>query len=126
MKKYTISDLATVLQLDKSVKEDLRINYENYNEDLKYEIQKVLWDGVHELKNRLAKLKHEEMLLEVDEGKRELTTDLYQQAVKAVWQDFDDLLAGKKNDISQIEEIRSKLKLPDLPLPHPDDRRVTQ
>lgn len=101
MKKFTVTDLATILQLDDSIKEDLRKNFDKYDDQLKYEILSLLWNKVHELKNRLAKLKYKVFLLEVDDGKRKLTTDLYRQAVKVVWQDFDDMLGGKKKTSSQ-------------------------
>ena len=97
MKKFTIIDLMTILQIDTSLKEDLVNNFDGYDDELKSEVQKILWDGVHELKNRLAKLKYEQLLVEVDEGKRELTTDMYQQAVRKVWQDFEKMLEGKKD-----------------------------
>lgn len=112
MKKYTINDLATILDLDEVVKEDLRKNFDNFDEELKYEIVKTLWDGVFELKSKLAKLKYEQFLIEIEAGKRELMTNLYEEATKAVWQDFEDILAGKTQDSEQLEEIRTKLKLP--------------
>lgn len=117
MKQLTVLDLATILQLDEWVKDDLRKNFDSWNDELKYETQKTLWDGVYELKDRLAKLKYEEFLLEVDEGKRELTTDLYHHAVKAVWQDFEDMLSGKKKELAQIEEIKKTF--------HPISQAVT-
>jgi len=110
MKTYSILDLAIILQLDEPVKEDLRKNFDSYSNDLKYEIKQILWDGLHELKDRMAKIKYEELMQEVDEGKRELTTDLYDQALKRVWQDFDDVLSGKKKETEQIEQIRAKLQ----------------
>ena len=110
MKKWTVFDLANILQLDNEVKEDLRLNFNNFDDDLKYEIQTVLWDGLFELKKRLAKVKYEHLMLDVDEGKRELTTDLYNQAEKSVWQDFEDILAGKNEDKKILEAIRVQLK----------------
>lgn len=110
MKTYSVLDLATILQLDEPVKEDLRKNFDSYSNDLKYEIKQILWDGLHELKEKMAKIKYEELMLEVDEGKRDLTTDLYDQALKRVWQDFDDVLSGKKKDVEKMEEIRAKLQ----------------
>ena len=112
MKDFTILDLETILQLDEPVKENLRKNFDHYSDTLKYDILSILWDGVHELKKRLAKLKYEQFLQEVNEGKRELTTNLYDQAVKAVWKDFEAMLSGEKKDLEQIEAIRTKLKLP--------------
>ncbi len=109
MDTYTIHDIATILQLDQSVKNDLQENFDRFDENAKCEIIKILWDGLHELKKRMAQLKYEQLLEEVGEGKRQLTTDLYQEAVKMVWQEFDDILAGKNKDVEKIEQIRSNL-----------------
>lgn len=112
MKKFTVLDLANILQLDEPVKEDLRLNYESYDADLKSEISDVLWNGLHMLKEKLAEQRYEQYLTEVEEGKRELTSDLYNDALRSVWQDFDDVVSGKKKELEQIDEIRAKLKLP--------------
>lgn len=111
MLNLTVHDLATILQLDDAVKENLRKNYDNYSDAKKYDVLAILWDGVHDLKKKLADLKYEQFLQEVDAGKRELTNDIYNQSVKAVWQDFQDILSGKNNDIEEINRIRSQLKL---------------
>lgn len=110
MTKLSISDLATILQLDSQVKEKLAKNFEDYSENLQETILKILWDGVLELQKRLAKLKYEGFLQEIKEGKRKLTTDLYSEAVETVWKDFDELTSGKKDDIRLIESIRAQLK----------------
>lgn len=115
MVNFTVHDLATILQLDDSVRENLRKNYENYSDAKKYDVLAILWDGVHELKKKLAVLKYEQFMQEVDAGKRELTNDMYDEAVKAVWQDFEDILTGKKKDVDQIEQIRASLNLPNMP-----------
>jgi hypothetical protein len=110
MKKLTIADISKILQLNNNYIEELSNNFSSYDEDLRYGIVEILWNGLHELKNRLAKLKYENLLLEVDEGKRQLTTDIYAQAVKAVWQDFEDILSGKKNELDQIATIKAQLQ----------------
>ena len=112
MKKLTIFDLATILQLSEEVKEDLKNNFDSWDDGLKYEIQKTLWDGVHELKDRLAKLKYEELLLEVDYEKRPLRADLYSEAVKLVWKDFDKIISGNNKILEKIEPANIKLNLP--------------
>lgn len=114
MKKLTISDLATILQLDQAIKADLEKNFKSYHDNTKDTILMILWNGVHKLEKEMARLKYEQLLLEIDEGKRQLTSDLYQEAVKKVWQDFEDLLSGKSTisiiDNKEIEEIRSELQ----------------
>lgn len=115
MKDYNISDLATILQLDPITKDNLIKKYPNYPDSTKEKIIEILWNGVFELMDRLAQLKHEELLVEVQDGKRELTTDLYHQAVKAVRQDFEEILSGRKNESEEIAKIRANLQTPTLP-----------
>lgn len=110
MKQLNLLDLATILQLNEKTKENLKNNFDNYDDVKKADILNILWDGVFELKERLAKIKYEEFLLEVDEGKRELTTDMYDEATKAAWQDLEDMLSGKFQDLKQLEEVRAKLQ----------------
>ena len=112
MKNLTVYDLAKILQLDNRIQEKLRKEYNGYNANLQYDILNILWNGVFELKTRLAKNKYELFLQEVDEGKRELNSNLYQEAVKAVWKDFENILAGynKMEETQQIQEAREKLQ----------------
>lgn len=111
MLNLTVNDLATILQLDEAIKDNLQKNYQNYPDEKKYDVLSILWDGVHELKKKLADLKYQQFMTEVDSGKREMTNDMYEQAVKAVWQDFKDILVGKNKDVEEIEKIRSQLRM---------------
>lgn len=111
MRKLTIFDITDILQLDKDFKDSLKKNFSTYSEDLKYEITDILWDGLSKLQNRLTELKYEQFQNEVISGKRKLTNNLYNEAKQAVWQDLEDILSGKKQEVDQMEEIRSKLQL---------------
>lgn len=109
-KNYTIEDLALIIGYQMPEIQKLSQEFKLGDEETKENILTVLWDGLYELKEKLAKLKYEKLLLEVDEGKRELTSDLYPEAVKQVWQDFDDIVSGKKKEIDQIEEIMVRMQ----------------
>jgi len=110
MKQLTILDLATILQLDDSLKEELKNNFDKYSEGLKYGILDTLWNNFYKLRDELAKLKYQELLKEIELGKSQLTNDLYLQAQKRVWKDFEDMLSGKKQEVDQMEQIRVKLQ----------------
>lgn len=117
MKKLTLVDIAKILQLGQETISELEQNFNSYSPDKKYYVHKTLWDGYDELKHRLAKLKYEQLLTEIDEGKRELMSDLYREALKLVAKDFEDILAGKPQEIEQIETIREQLKTTLTPQP---------
>lgn len=106
---FKLPDLATILQFDETYKVKLKTDYENYDSGRKYEILKILWDGVFELKEKLAQLRYEQLLEEVEQGKRELATNLYQEAVKSVWDDFESIASGKNIDTEMIQSIRAQI-----------------
>ena len=110
MKKYNIHDIAKILQIDEAVRIDLKNNFESYNEEAKYNIIEDLWDGLYELHEKLTQVKYQLLLAEVGEGKRKLTSDLQIEAKRAVWKDIDDMLTGKAQELSEIDQIRNKLK----------------
>ena len=104
MRDLTITDLAKILQLDDALKEELKNKFDHYNESLKYKILDILWKSFHELKDELAKLKYEQFIVEVKEGKRQLMSNMYDEAVIAVWQDFENILEHNPNDLSQVRQ----------------------
>jgi len=110
MKKLNIFDIADILQLDQEFKDNLKKNFDTYSEDTKFEITDTLWEGLYKLQNRLTEVKYQQYMDEVAQGKRQLTNQLYSEAKRAVWSDFEDILSGKKHEVDQMDEIREKLK----------------
>ena len=110
MKKLTIMDLATILQIDEDLKEELRQNWDKYDEALKYDLLDIFWRSLHELKERLAMLKYEKYMAEVEQGKRKIMSSMHSEAIKEVWQDFDDILSGKTKDEEILKKIRDQLQ----------------
>ena len=106
---FKLLDLASILQFDEFYKVKLKADFDDYDTGRKYEILKILWDGVFELKEKLAQIRYEQLLEEVEQGKKELTTNLYQEAVRSVWDDFENLVSGKNKDEKLIESIRSQI-----------------
>lgn len=104
MRDLTITDLVKILQLDDALKAELKNNFDHYSENLKYEILDILWKSFHQLKDELAKLKYEQFLVEVKEGKRCLMSNMYDEAVIAVWQDFENILEHNPNDLGQVRQ----------------------
>ncbi len=111
MKKFTVCDLARILDLDENTVFELDKNFRSYSEDLQYETLSILWSAVHELKNKLADAWYEIFLNEVEKGLRKLTDDLYKQALRMAWVDVEKLSEGIKIDfvnlqISKIEDLK--------------------
>ena len=110
MKKYTIFDIAKILQLDEEFQNELKTKFNTYDDAKKCEIIETLWSVLFELHDKLTVVRYNEFLKEIDDGKRELLNNLFLQAKRSVWQDFDQILAGKPKELEQIDEIRSKLE----------------
>jgi hypothetical protein len=62
------------------------------------------------MREQLIDLKYQEYLEDVEKGIKPLANDLYDQAVAAVWKNFDEILAGNRQDATEIDSIRTKLQ----------------
>lgn len=103
-------DLFKILPLEEVDRKELEENFDGYDQDRKFNIKRILWDVFHKMTDELAGIKLQELELEIQEGKRKITPDLYQQARAFVMQDYRDILNGKKQDDEQIDKIRDQLK----------------
>lgn len=110
MKNLTIFDIAKILQFDDSQIAELKKNYDSYDDAKKVEVMDVMWQSFFDLHEKLSSLKYDQFMEEVAQGKRELKTDLFFQAKKAVMKDFEEILAGKPQENQQIEQLRNKLQ----------------
>ena len=110
MKKLTIFDIAKLLKFDVNQTNDLKKDFENADNESKVEIMDTMWNAFFELHKKLSDLKYKQLMGEVEVGKRELKTDLYLQAKKAVMKEFEEALAGKPQETKQIDELRDRLK----------------
>lgn len=110
MKKFTIFEIAKLLNYSDQEIDSLKTEFKGYTEETRCNVMDVFYDSFYELLNQFSKVKYNQFLEEASSGKREVNSDLYQEAKRAVWQDFDDILAGKPQEKNEMEEIRNKLK----------------
>lgn len=110
MKTYTSEDLIKILPLSDERKTTLLQKIKNGNEDILYEIQKVLWKYFFIMEEEITKLKYEEFLTDAADGKQPLKGNLYQLAQDAAYTYFDEILSGKTHESQQMDELRAKLK----------------
>lgn len=107
---FTVPQLLKILPLDASFRTELETEYESYSEGRKFEIKQILWDAFFQMTDELTDIKYERLLLDIKDGRRNELDDLYQEARTLVYQDYRDILAGKKEEIEQIDKIRDQLK----------------
>lgn len=110
MISYTFENILKILPLDKQFKETIQKEYETYDDVMKYEVVRIMCDAVDEYETMLANSIMEGYFAEVQEGKRKLTTDMYEQAKKEVYKEFEEIIAGKREEKQELEEIRKKLQ----------------
>jgi hypothetical protein len=107
---YTIPELIKIIPMEDEVKAQLATEYESFSDGRKFEIQQILWDALFEMTDALTDLKYDELLQDVQEGKRIVSGDMYQEARSMVYQEYEDILNGKKEEVDKIDKIRDQLK----------------
>ena len=110
MKKLTIFDISKILKFDIDQTNDLKKDYENADGEKKVEIMDIMWKGFFELHKKLSDLKYKQLMQEVGEGKRNMTTDLYSQAKKLAMKEIENILSGTPQEVLQMDELRNKIK----------------
>lgn len=111
MKTFTLTDILKLIPFDPAYRTELsqRIVYGDLSE--RYDIEKNLWDAFWEMYEVLSDLKYKQMYEQVSKDtKTEELPGLMRKARQSVWQDFEDTLTGKKQDVQQLDEIRNKLQ----------------
>ena len=104
-----IFQLGKMIGLDNEYLNKINNEYQNANEDRRYQIMEILWKGFFELLNDITKIKYRQFLAEVALGKRKLESDLYQQAQQEAKNYLLKTLTGEIEDERKIEEIRKKI-----------------
>lgn len=107
---FTIPQLLKLLPMEDTLRNELSAEYETYSEGRKFEIKQILWEVFFEMTDLLTDLKYDQLLVDITEGKRNELENLYEEAKSLVYQDYKDVLAGKKEEIEQIDKIRDQLK----------------
>lgn len=107
---FTTKEILKLIPLDNTLREQILKEYDSYGDGKKYDMGTIIWDAFTQLTNALIDLKFKKYMFEVENKQRKLTTDLYIKAKEAVYQDYDDILSGKKQDREQMEAIQKKLQ----------------
>lgn len=109
MKKLTTKDLITLLPLGNELQQKLLSEFDSFGPDAKFEMEKVLWgahDAMHEAK---VERKLEGQFEEALHGNRDLDSDFYNNAEKAVGHDEQVSVSNQSNS-HDLEIVRNKLQ----------------
>lgn len=110
MKSFTIKDLFKIIPFEDDERNELLAEYDSYSDALKFEMQRICWGAYRELVEQQTELKYQKIMLEVEAGTRPMNADLMDEARLEVQQDMEDIVSGKKEEIQQMEDLRSKLQ----------------
>ena len=110
MKSFTITDLFKIIPFEEAERNEFIAEYDTYEDALKFEIQRICWKAYREIVDQETELKYQKILLEVENGLRPLNADLMYEARLEVQQDMEDIVSGKKAELKQMDDIRSKLQ----------------
>lgn len=107
MKIFSFAEAFKLIAPDNAYREGLISEMDGESIENQYEIKKIIWSAFWELFNAQSSLKMQEII------KMEKTIDLkiaLRKARQAIWVDFQDILSGKKVELQQMDDIRSKLQ----------------
>lgn len=110
MFNINFENVLKILPLHSEYKKVLQSEYEQYDEDLKFNVLMILYRTFNEYDVMLTEAKFSEYMAEVVEGKRKLSKTMYLEAKKEVYKEFAEILAGKREEQKEIEQIRQKLQ----------------
>lgn len=107
--QHLIFQLGKMIGLEKEYLDNLYQEYLHADEDRRYQIMDILWEGFFKLLDKITEIKFQQFIAEAAMGKRELTTDLYQQARQEAKNYLYKVLTDELKDEEKIEEIRKKI-----------------
>lgn len=106
----TIQEVIKILPMEQAKRESLLEEFKNGSNADNYDVSLVLWRAFHDLYEQLTELKFQQLQYETASGKKPMSSNLYNDAKRLVWEDFQNILSGKKAEIDQMEEIRAKIR----------------
>ncbi len=112
MKIFKFEEALKVIGFNDIQRQEIVKKTNSGNVDLKYQVEKTCWDAFWQLYRDLVELRVKEMMDSVakKEGKYTLDNTFMTKARQEAWRDMEGMLTGQIKEVSQIAEIRSKLK----------------
>ena len=110
IKSPTTLDILKCIPLTDALRTDIVTRYATMDQGERYELTRIIWDALWEYHRILADEYFEILLARAGRGEEQLTTDLYDRAVKEVWDHLEIIWSGHKTDTQELDEIRSQLQ----------------
>lgn len=111
MKNFSIENVIKILyQNNPSQRDKIIAEYATFSEARKDEVTAILLEQFKNFTEELAFFKYQEFLQEVESGKRQISTELMQEARLAVDEDLAKVLTGESKDNQEIAALQQKLQ----------------
>lgn len=110
MKTRTIQEVIKAVPLTDEIRKKLLAEYESYNDAMKFEIMHTCWNAFDDMTDLIQEDIYRQFMNEVAQGKRTIGDDFTDQVDKAVDDEIDAYITGKKFESDSLEEVRSQLR----------------
>lgn len=111
MKDFSIENVIKILYQNNPAQRDKLIaEFTTYSEARKDEVTAILLEQFNNYTEELAFLKYQELLQDVESGKRTISTELMQEARVAVDADLAKVLSGEHSDNQEIAVLQQKIQ----------------
>lgn len=108
---FTIEELLKILPLDAETTRDITEHYSSWSIDVRSRVNELLWNTFDDYFSTIQQTAYDE-LFQKKFGDDAYTgnMNLWSEASDAAWHHVAEMLAGKKEDITQMLQIREELK----------------
>lgn len=109
MKQITVSQLLKLLPMEDKLRQEILSELPKYNDDQKLSLSRLCWMMYYELIEAETQYEFKKMLVDAKDGRRKLSSDMYQQIENQVVMRFKRNLR-EEQEAEMVDEVREKLK----------------
>ncbi len=109
MQRITVKQLLNLLPIEDKLRQDVLAEFDSYSDGQRLSLSKLCWMMFYELIDAEAQYEFKKALVDIKDGKRKLSEDLYQQIEKQVSMKFMRNIRDEQ-EADLLEETRNKLK----------------
>jgi len=107
MKIFSFMEAFKIIMPDESYRDALVKDMNTESSENQYEIKKIIWSAFWDLFNSQVSLKMKEKIEKENTINQSVAL---RQSRKEIWTEFEDILSGKKGEMDEMKEIRTKLQ----------------
>lgn len=110
MRDFTTEEVIKIIPMDEAKRKELLQKYASATDDEKYVLGRAAWNVFHTFREQVTNLIYSEFMQQIIDGKRTKTPTIMDEVEQEVEHEFEELIAGKHEEMSEISDIRSRLE----------------